>query len=481
MKKVSCVILLLALALYVCSGCFEPNIIEKPDADYEASLEVDPDIEATLRILVPTTDGGMEERYINALIPGFNEMFPNVIVEFDRRAISDERYVETISSVISSDNIPDLFYTNTVFYYYLVSQNCIVSLEPYFEAEQALYTQTGGAEGLSLETDYYENFFDMSSYEGNRYVVPRSMDSVVTYYNKQFLADAGISPDDERLESTEENPFAWKDLLSLCTQVSQYILSDEGRAAGYNLAYALQADFDWEAVFNAVMVSYGAQAFDAEGKVAIDSAETLAMAEMLRDMYDGGRIIRPSTSGSTFANGMTAFHFSSSGPSRMAENAGIADDFDALPFPLILDEEAGLTTPAIGCGFAGWGISSTSEEGAQRDLAWQFLKYMISEEGQMALINAGLATPSIRIDLAEEKQWSKGYDHINLDAWLQWSDYKVSSQFFTTQDPSATFDIYSALQRFMRNLVDPTSTGTSVKSVEMCIDIAAEDLTAAIR
>ena len=99
----------------------------------------------------------------------------------------------------------------------------------------------------------------------------------------------------------------------------------------------------------------------------------------------------------------------------------------------------------------------------------------------MALINAGLATPSIRIDLAEEKQWSKGYEHINLDAWLQWSDYKVSSQFFITQDPSATFDIYSALQNFMNNLTDPTSMGSSVRSVEMCIDIAAEDLAAAVR
>ena len=480
MKKVFCAVLPLLLALFACAGCFTPNIIDTPDTEYEVSLDVDPDIEATLRILVPTTDGGMEENYINALIPGFQEMFPHVTIEYDRRAISDERYVETISSVISSGNVPDLFYSNTVFYYYLISQNCIVSLEPYYAAEQALYDQTGGAEGLSLETDYYENFFDMSSYEGRRYVVPRSMDSVVTYYNKEFLQDAGISPDDERLESTEENPFTWNDLLSLCQQVSDYILSEQGRADGYSLAYALQADFDWEAVFNAIMVSYGSQAFDEDGNIAIDSPETLAMAEMLRGMYEAGRIIRPVTSGSSFANGMTAFHFSSSGPSRMATNAEIADDFDALPFPLILDEEAGLTNPAIGCGFAGWGISSTTE-GTQRDLAWQFLKYMISEEGQMALINAGLATPSIRIDLAEEKQWSKGYEHINLDAWLQWSDYKVSSQFFITQDPSATFDIYSALQNFMNNLTDPTSMGSSVRSVEMCIDIAAEDLAAAVR
>ena len=38
----------------------------------------------------------------------------------------------------------------------------------------------------------------------------------------------------------------------------------------------------------------------------------------------------------------------------------------------------------------------------------------------------------------EGKTWSKGYSDINLDAWLQWRNYKVSSKFFITQDPSAT-------------------------------------------
>ena len=58
MKKVFCAVLPLLLALFACAGCFTPNIIDTPDTEYEVSLDVDPDIEATLRILVPTTDGG---------------------------------------------------------------------------------------------------------------------------------------------------------------------------------------------------------------------------------------------------------------------------------------------------------------------------------------------------------------------------------------------------------------------------------------
>ena len=135
MKKILCVF----------TAC-RPNIMNKEDDDYKVNLDVDKNITATLRILIPNTDGGQEEKYMDALVPGFNELYPNVTVEYDRRAISDSKYAESISSAIASGEVPDLFYTNTVYYYYLVSKNCIVSLEPYYAAEEQLYKDTNGEE-----------------------------------------------------------------------------------------------------------------------------------------------------------------------------------------------------------------------------------------------------------------------------------------------------------------------------------------------
>ena len=457
MKKILCAFLTLALFCAVGAGC-RPNIIDKPDDEYEVNLNVDKNISETLTILVPSNDGGLEESYIEALKPGFKEMFPNVEIKLDRRTISDAKYAESISSAIASSNVPDLFYTNTVFYYYLVSKNCVVSLEPYYEA-----TKKAGT--LDLEADYYNSFFNMSTYENKRYVVPRSMDSVVTYYNTEILQAAGIDPEtDERFS----NDWTWEDLVSVCYDLNAYFSSEEGKAAGYGNAFALHADFDWEAVFNAMMLSYGAEVFDGEGKVAVESENMKTMAKMIRELAEAGRILRTSTSGSTFGNGNCAFHFSSLGPARMDLNAAIKGKFDALPFPLIGKD------PKIGCGFAGWGISSTTPVGAERDLAWQFLQYMISKEGQSALINAGLATPSVRIDLAEEKAWSKGYQDLNLDAWLVGEEYKVSSKFFVSQAPSCTFDILTAMQEFMMKLVDTD------KSVDSLVIACKEQLEEAV-
>lgn len=457
MKKI--LVLLFSAVLVLCSGtaCAPRINSEKGDGDYEVNLEVDPEIEETLRILVPSNDGDLERGYIEALIPGFQQKFKNVTVELDRRTISDEKYAESIGNAISSSNPPDLYYTNTVFYYYLVAKNCIVNLEPYYRASEE-------AGIFDIDADFYSAFFDMSAYKGKRYVVPRSADSVVCYYNKDILTAAGINPaTDERFS----NDWSWSNLISVCTDLSDYFKSAEGKAAGYGDAYALMGEFDWEAVFNALMGSYGSEAFGADGSVAIDSAETREMSEMLHGLKAEGRVIRPSDSRSTFLNGKTAFLFSSKGVSNIDKNVQIQGKFDVLPFPLIGENAQ------VGCGFAGWGIS-TKLDGAKRDLAWQFLYYMISNEGQMALMNAGLSTPPIRVDLAEEKSWAKGYSSLNLDAFLVHEPRKISSKFFTLHDPGCTFDTLMALQDFMKNLTE------SDKSVEWCIQNASDDLEEAI-
>ena len=93
----------------------------------------------------------------------------------------------------------------------------------------------------------------------------------------------------------------------------------------------------------------------------------------------------------------------------------------------------------------------------------------------MALINNGLATPSIRVDLAEEKQWSKGFQDLNLDAWLVFPERKVASNFFMSQPAEYSFDILSAIQAFMKSLADEDKWSTT-----RCINTLVEELEEAI-
>lgn len=399
-NKILAAIAVAVLSLSFLGGC-GPKINESQPDNYEVNLNVDKNTEATLSVMVPSGDGGLEAKYVEAIAEGFKELFPKVKVTLDYRDISDNGYAASINSAIASGKAPDLFYTNTGFYYYLISKNCIVNLEPYYKAAK-------DAGVLNLESDYYTSFFSMSEYDGKRYVVPRSMDSVVTYYNTDILAAAGIDP---KTDARFNNAFTWEQFDSLLDDVNTYFTSAQAKTDGYADCYALDPCFEWEAVYNPIMQSYGANIFDENGNITVESENMTEMATMINTISKKGRIIKPYSSAYNFKAGKCAFFFSSYGPTKMNEELAVRGKFDALPFPLIGENGK------IGCGFAGWGISSRSSA-TQRDLAWQFLSYMISKEGQMALINNGLATPSIRIDLAEEKQWSKGFENLNLDAWL---------------------------------------------------------------
>lgn len=457
-NKILAAIAVAVLSLSFLGGC-GPKINESQPDDYEVNLNVDKNTEATLSVMVPSGDGGLEAKYVEAIAEGFKELFPKVKVTLDYRDISDNGYAASINSAIASGKAPDLFYTNTGFYYYLISKNCIVNLEPYYKAAK-------DAGVLNLESDYYTSFFSMSEYDGKRYVVPRSMDSVVTYYNTDILAAAGINP---KTDARFNNAFTWEQFNSLLDDVNAYLTSAQAKTDGYADCYALDPCFEWEAVYNPIMQSYGANIFDENGNITVESENMTEMATMINTISKKGRIIKPYSSAYNFKAGKCAFFFSSYGPTKMNEELAVRGKFDALPFPLIGENGK------IGCGFAGWGISSRSSA-TQRDLAWQFLSYMISKEGQMALINNGLATPSIRIDLAEEKQWSKGFESLNLDAWLVSEDKKICTDYFVKFDPSKMFGIQNAVQNFMKNISDFSKNN----SVTYFIGSFKSDLEAAI-
>ncbi len=455
MKKLLALLLVVCLAVGV-GACKKPQLIDGDvDGDYEVNLNIDKNIKATLSVLVPSTDSGVESKIIDALAKGFKQYYPNVTIQKKAEAITDEFYMDTIGTLVQSDTMPDLVYTNTAMYYFLVSKKVVINLEPYFNAaEKAGYLDMG---------DYYENFFDMATYEGKRYIMPRNADSVVVAYNKSMLQEAGINPS---TDSRMTNEWTWEDFVDVCEDLVEFWDKDREK---YPRNYGIrQSVFDWESVWNPIMQSLGANAYE-NGQVAIDSAQSRAFVNLYKELIT--KKITPSWesgSMSQFTNGYTAFEFTSFGPGEYQKIDLLKDNFDFLPFPYV----NGKDNAKIGSGFAGWGISAKSEK---RDLAWAFLQYMISEEGQLAMYSEGRAsTPSLLRSLTEEKAWAKDFKNLNLDAYVIHEKNKISPAYFKGFDPSHMFDIQYALQEFTRNCL------TSSVSVDECISKAKSSLATAI-
>ena len=413
MKKI--VVWLLALVCaFGMAGC-KPVIT---DGDYEVNIDLDQNTEGTLSILVPSTDGGRESDIIDVLAKGFKAIYPNVTVVKHADMITDEMYMDTIGTLVQSESMPDLEY------------------------------------------------FNMATYEGKRYIMPRNADTVVTYFNRSMLEEAGIKTSGADRDPRLSNDWTWEDFISVCEDLVAFWDRDRTKYANY---YCIrQTLFDWESVWNPIMQSVGAEAYR-DGEVAIDSEETREFIALYKELID--KKIAPtwdSGSNARLINGSAAFEFASNGPSEMQKYEVLKDNFDVLTFPLV----GGAETGRIGTGFAGWGISSTSEN---RDLAWAFLHYMISEEGQLAMCSSGVSTtPSLLRSLSEEKTWAKDFKHLNLDAFMAHGENKVTPAYFKGFDPSHMFDIQYALQTFTRNCL------TSNTTAEECIRLAKDSLANAV-
>ena len=143
---------------------------------------------------------------------------------------------------------------------------------------------------------------------------------------------------------------------------------------------------------------------------------------------------------------------------------------DIVSFPLIQDNSS---TPKIGSGIAGYCINKTSK---YKDLAWQFLTYMLSYDGQQRMGSNGLNLASIRKDLADytTANWGKGYETLNLSAYLYGSDYKMDSKFLSRAPIEAKPDLETAISDLFGNVCNPN------KNVADCLQTAIEDLNDAL-
>ena len=437
-------------------GCFGGNGGESSSSsggggdDVTVNLNVDKNIEAEISILIP---GGNEneQTMINCLIDDFCEEYPNVTISKSFVAVGS--YDNTVRSLAASGNLDDIIWSNSPDFYYCVAKDYVQNLNPYIKASEE-------AGVFNVEEDFYKEFFDCGSLNGNLYCIPRSADSVVTFYNTEILNNAGVDM------NTVVNGWTWDTFMDACQKVRTW-MDNNGKRSHYVLDANLTT---WLSVCYPMLVSYGADVLNEDGEVALDSAATRACLEMVREMVDK-RYICDSTnsSGSSFESGTSAFLFQSASVSLFANRKTLKGKMDIVSFPLIQDNNA----PKIGSGIAGYCISKFSQN---KDLCWQFLNYMLSYEGQQRMGENGLNLASIRKDLSDHTKanWGKGYESLNLSAYLYGSEYKLDSSFLSRAPIEAKPDITTAITDLFANVCNPN------KDLAGCLETAIDDLNDAL-
>ncbi len=465
MKRILVVLLAGLMSLSLFAGCADrgKNGGETVDPE-DINVNIDPNTKAELEIMVP--GGNINERtMIQCLIDSFADLYPNVT--FNMSYVSVDNYVSAVGQQQLAETLPDIVWSNSPDFYDLVESETFIDLAPYMKANEMAdtvytYRDANGQPSKFSSEDFFTEFFDMGAMDGKNYVVPRSCDTVITFLNTDILTKAGVDLDPATTKV--KNGWTWDDFMQVCAQVRSW-MDQNGMASNYVIDANLTS---WLSVCYPMLISYGAEVIDEEGKVAIDSEATRQCLEMVAEMVEK-RYINDSTVATTgsYDNGKSAMLFQSASVSLYAERLALKGKVDLVSFPLINVNN----TPKIGAGIAGYAINAASEN---KEIAWAFLTYLLSYEGQQKMALNGLNLASIRQDLADYKtaNWGKGYETLNLSAYTYGSEYKISTDFFVRTTLSAKAGLQQALQQMFNS----ASNAEKAKDIDSIIATTVRDM-----
>ena len=220
------------------------------------------------------------------------------------------------------------------------------------------------------------------------------------YYNKKMFADAGIAAP----------PTTWEQLVEAgkkLTKSQQWGLAIEGANISENAHHAFTFG-----------QQYGGEWFDASGKPTFDTPQNVAAVKRYIDLMAVDKIANPSNaeyaqnqSVSDFANGKVGMLlWQAVGSSLKAQNMA-ADAYGVAPVPFLANPPAGgkrVNSMVAGINMAVY------KHTKNRDAALQFVKFMTSDEEQVALNRTYGSLPSVKT--------------VSSDAAFQADEQKVLSQ-----------------------------------------------------
>ena len=416
--------------------------------DYEAHLIEDYEVSGKLTIGI-TSDPREKAILEDGAVKTFQEMYPNVEIEYED--MGSNNYNSTILSYYNSNTLPDIVFSTSADAMPFIEDGIFLNLSNYIELEE------------ERMPGYTDQFVDQmwklgqKNYDGDQYLIPRSADKVVTHYNKAIFEAAGVDM------STVVNGWTWDDFLAACAKIRAYYDSMGWGVDGSDPRYIVDAYLNWEAVYYPMLVANGGEVFDENGDIAINSPETEKMLQMMSDLIDLGYVAPlNNTTQANFEGGKGAMMFHSTSPSRFVEIEGLKDSYDLVTFPLIGDN------PKIGSGVPGYVISSTSQN---KDLAWLFLSFLISADGQEALAKGGSKVPPIRKDMADPdtNAWGEGFEQYNMEAYVYGEEYTQITDFYIEKGAAYQSMLIEAVGDMVTAVTsrpDKTDLKTAMKNCE---------------
>lgn len=272
----------------------------------------------------------------------------------------EAQVLEKFKTAAAAGTPPDVVSLNANIYGDLVASKFIAPLDSLI--------QTRGR-GFSRDAFYPETLNAMTV-GGKLYGIPRFVTTMLLFYNKDLFTRAGLAEPNEN--------WTWeREFTNAAQRLSSLLAGEQGFALSFN-----------DSVRNTLVYSWGAEFFDEAGKKCLldqpNAITSLEFAHGLR-FRQAFASAPGQDGGASFNNGRIAMNvtgsFAYTGLSAVAFKPGAA---------LMPKGPGGRRTWGNATGY------SIAEGSKQKEAAWEFIKWLIGDQGQEHLAATETTTPATK-------------------------------------------------------------------------------------
>ncbi len=375
-------------------------------------------------ITVGVANNTSEMNIINTFRQAYLKANPGKKIEIVRLTGS---YDNALAKLNNSKDLPDIIQVYDFSAEYWTDKDVFYPISDYMARD-----------GLK-ESDYFDAVVNIakSGTDERMYWTPRDYNKVVVCYNKAIFDAAGVDyPEDD---------WTWAEFEATCEALAAKT-SDILAVTGQQIFYPVDMNLNWEAVYYPTIRSFGGDLFDRSAGTAIyNESGVLNGMNTLLALADRDLAVSPSETGASFPAKQSAMHFTTrpnivSFANSLTDLEGNATiDFVSMP------SFSGVETSYIGMGCTGYAISSQCSE-EKREAAWDFLKFIMTEEGQNAFCASGAGVPVLKAMAADENAVFRQYlPNANHDAFVQFSERDLPMNYMHGLDPNTHLAVRQVL------------------------------------